>query len=106
MMTYKDAIKYLNSLRDNPDFDSDLVYAGYCDFVNLEALDKAIGALEQQVPRKPHTETDDSTTTYECPVCGLEFFRISTMHIKREPFRPYRPSYCYRCGQRLKWYNE
>ena len=106
MMTYKDAIKYLNSLRENPDFVYDLVYAGYCDCVNLEALDKAIGALEQQVPRKPQTETDGDTKIYYCPVCGLEFFRIGMTRINIAPFRPYRPSYCYRCGQRLKWYNE
>ena len=99
MMTYKEAADRIRKYHCT----DDCLSMNRCDVCEIS---KAITALEQQVPRKPHTETDGDTTTYDCPVCGLEFFRISTMHIKMAPFRPYRPSYCYRCGQRLKWYNE
>lgn len=99
MMTYEDAIKCLNNVRKNPDY----VYAGYCDCVDLEALDKAIGALEQQVQRKVHKKKDLDITFYYCPVCGEDLYKLGYVHIKWKVIIPDKTPYCYRCGQRLKW---
>lgn len=55
------------------------------------AFEKAIEALEKQIPKKPIAiETDFYGNSYECPVCGLDMGH-------------YEFNYCDNCGQRLKW---
>ena len=57
-------------------------------------FDRAIAALEKQIPKKPvKTETEGYrfTDTYKCPACARDF---SGTGIAR---------YCYHCGQALDW---
>lgn len=55
------------------------------------AFEKAIEALEKQIPKKPVNNYEDKW--FECPVCGLvvgTYYSIGEKH------------HC-KCGQRLNW---
>ena len=64
------------------------------------AVEKAIQALEKQIPKKPEYEADgyaDGELVYDyakCPICGHDFeYDINDWGCK----------YCSDCGQKLDW---
>lgn len=53
-------------------------------FVSDGVKDKAIEALEKQIPKKPVYQCGHE----KCPICG-------SFHIE---------DFCAKCGQKIKWY--
>ena len=80
-MTNKEAIKLLNLIQAEMEWDYPMDYA--------VAIDMAISALEKQIPKKPKMPLD---AYWVCPTCGnkVEY--------------PY--ECCKRCGQAIDWRNE
>lgn len=65
--------------------------------VIMGAVDKAIEALEKQMPKKPILDKEQTmryVTTYTCPACGKGLTGTKVC------------SYCYHCGQALDWSEE
>jgi len=82
-MEIKEAIKYINWMRDK--FITDKP---------LEAFDMAISALEKQIPKKVRV----TTSTKRCSVCGRQLSGIGNIHPERK--------YCQKCGQAIDWEEE
>lgn len=59
-----------------------------------EAFNKAIAALEKQIPKKVRV----TTSTKRCSVCGRQLSGIGNIHPKR--------NYCQSCGQAIDWEGE
>jgi uncharacterized OB-fold protein len=59
-----------------------------------EALEKAIEALEKQIPKKPLLVPDGKSKihTFKCPTCGQAMYRVRL--------------FCDDCGQAIDWSNE
>lgn len=66
-----------------------VIHKGICE--------RAIVALEKQIPKEPFETYDDDTCLYkhfECPECGDRLSRHAVN------------SYCMKCGQLIKWVKE
>ena len=79
-------------------FEEDLK-AGKCsnDCPECNAREKAISALENQIPKK--CETSGDGMAYQCPSCGQWFIGAIDYMIKRGA----EPKFCSLCGQALDW---
>lgn len=91
-MTYKEAL-------DNLKFE---VYEeGHCSYIE-EELDRAINALEKQVPKRPIKLVSKlligAGWTYKCPTC-----LCACGENKYHPEVTCDTMYCSQCGQRLEW---
>lgn len=62
-------------------------------------FDRAIEALEKQIPKKPKEQGTDEKTHYKCPECGWIPLTIYSdgYHLGNKP------KYCERCGQAIDW---
>jgi len=71
-----------------------------------EALDKAIEALEKQIPKPVQYETDYTwgikDQTPVCPVCDMYVTKIVFLPVEGHEDAP-RISYCESCGQAIDW---
>lgn len=84
-----------------------MAHRGYfdeCDFCeDIEMMDKAIKALEKQIPKKPnayHTRFfGDDRMAYDCPNCKHCF----TMMKPNYNDNILRNQYCDICGQAIDW---
>ena len=56
--------------------------------VRIEAIRKAIEALEKQIPKKPYD-------TVRCPLCKIE--------VELQPIDTEQVTYCLHCGQAIDW---
>lgn len=84
-MTDSQALKWFkNELKDGKCSKS-------CEQCN--ASERALFALEKQIPMKPKRVDDGSFYWFECPVCG-------------EGAMPSENCYCGFCGQKLDWSDE
>lgn len=54
----------------------------------IEALSKAIEAIEKQIPKKPYD-------TVHCPLCKIE--------VELQPVDTEQVTYCLHCGQAIDW---
>lgn len=54
----------------------------------IEALSKAIEAIEKQIPKKPYD-------TVHCPLCKIE--------VELQPIDAEQVTYCLHCGQAIDW---
>lgn len=54
----------------------------------IEALTKAIEAIEKQIPKKPYD-------TVHCPLCKIE--------VELQPVDTEQVTYCLHCGQAIDW---
>ena len=54
----------------------------------IEALSKAVEALEKQIPKKPYD-------TVHCPLCKIE--------VELQPIDAEEVTYCLHCGQAIDW---
>lgn len=54
----------------------------------IEALSKAIEAIEKQIPKKPYD-------TVSCPLCKIE--------VELQPIDTEQVTYCLHCGQAIDW---
>lgn len=63
------------------------------------AFDKAVEALEKQIPQKPMMiESDYGDRIYACNSCKRPIVNVWSRD-------DYKPKYCHYCGQRLDWSN-
>ena len=95
-MTNQEIIEQLKSLKSHcEDFrdDEDCVWSK-----DVEALEKAIEALEKQISKKPTYEGDgyyDGEIVYDtwiCPCCGKDY------EVEYDDYK-----YCPECGQAIDW---
>lgn len=64
---------------------------------HIQSVEKAVQALEKQIPKKPVKSGNQVVryvNTYYCPICNL---RITGANIAK---------WCYHCGQKLDWSDE
>lgn len=54
----------------------------------IEALNKAVEAIEKQIPKKPYD-------TVHCPLCKIE--------VELQPIDIEQVTYCLHCGQAIDW---
>ena len=54
----------------------------------IEALSKAVEAIEKQIPKKPYD-------TVHCPLCKIE--------VELQPIDIEQVTYCLHCGQAIDW---
>ena len=54
----------------------------------IEALNKAVEAIEKQIPKKPYN-------TVHCPLCKIE--------VELQPVDVEQVTYCLHCGQAIDW---
>ena len=54
----------------------------------IEALSKAVEAIEKQIPKKPYD-------TVHCPLCKIE--------VELQPVDAEQVTYCLHCGQAIDW---
>lgn len=54
----------------------------------IEALNKAVEAIEKQIPKKPYD-------TVHCPLCKIE--------VELQPIDVEQVTYCLHCGQAIDW---
>ena len=54
----------------------------------IEALSKAVEAIEKQIPKKPYN-------TVHCPLCKIE--------VELQPIDAEQVTYCLHCGQAIDW---
>ena len=54
----------------------------------IEALSKAVAAIEKQIPKKPYD-------TVHCPLCKIE--------VELQPIDIEQVTYCLHCGQAIDW---
>ncbi|MDD3747667.1 MAG: hypothetical protein PHD70_14500 [Anaerostipes sp.] len=95
-MTNEEAIRYLKITRDCRE-------DGSVGELTRQMCDKAIEALEKQIPKKVNIDNATSVKAFDgenkvetfkcvpCPICGKWI-------VKNESTR-----YCSSCGQKLKW---
>lgn len=60
---------------------------------DMLAFDKAIEALEKQIPQQP---IDDDWEWYKCPKCKHDFEDVFKTDVCK-------PHYCSNCGQAISW---
>ena len=85
-MTYEEAIKVLRVILDP--YDYPFGEKSKCYQYDLEAINKAIEALEKQIPKKPYD-------TVHCPLCKIE--------VELQPIDTEQVTYCLHCGQAIDW---
>lgn len=85
-MTYEEAIKVLRVILDP--YDYPFCEKSKCYQYDLEAINKAIEALEKQIPKKPYD-------TVHCPLCKIE--------VELQPIDTEQVTYCLHCGQAIDW---
>lgn len=64
---------------------------------HIQSVEKAVQALEKQIPKKPvksENQVVRYVNTYYCPICNLG---ITGTNIAK---------WCYHCGQKLDWSDE
>lgn len=91
-MTTKEIIEQLKSLKNHCE---DFREEGSVWSKDVEALDRAIEAVEKQIPNKP--KVDDEMNFFECTACGgvIGYITDPTDH-----------KYCLLCGAKLDWSDE
>ena len=85
-MTYEEAIKVLRVVLDP--YDYPFGEKSKCYQYDLEAINKAIEALEKQIPKKPYD-------IVHCPLCKIE--------VELQPIDTEQVTYCLHCGQAIDW---
>ena len=85
-MTPEEAIKVLRVILDP--YDYPFGEKSKCYQYDLEAINKAIEALEKQIPKKPYD-------TVHCPSCKIE--------VELQPIDIEQVTYCLHCGQAIDW---
>ena len=85
-MTYEEAIKVLRVILDP--YDYPFGEKSKCYQYDLEAINKAIEALEKQIPKKPYDIVC-------CPLCKIE--------VELQPIDTEQVTYCLHCGQAIDW---
>ena len=85
-MTPEEAIKVLRVIL-NP-YDYPFGEKSKCYQYDLEAINKAIEALEKQIPKKPYD-------IVHCPLCKIE--------VELQPIDTEQVTYCLHCGQAIDW---
>ena len=85
-MTYEEAIKVLRVVLDP--YDYPFGEKSKCYQYDLEAINKAIEALEKQIPKKPYD-------IVHCPLCKIE--------VELQPIDTEQVTYCLHCGQTIDW---
>ena len=85
-MTYEEAIKVLRFVLDPREYPNG--EKSKCYQYNLGAINKAIEALEKQIPKKPYD-------TVHCPLCKIE--------VELQPVDAEQVTYCLHCGQAIDW---
>ena len=85
-MTYEEAIKVLRVILDP--YDYPFGEKSKCYQYDLEAINKAIEALEKQIPKKPYD-------IVHCPLCKIE--------VELQPIDTEQITYCLHCGQAIDW---
>lgn len=85
-MTYEEAIKVLRVILDP--YDYPFGEKSKCYQYDLEAINKAIEALEKQIPKKPYD-------IVHCPLCKIE--------VELQPIDTEQVTYCLHCGQAIDW---
>ena len=85
-MTPEEAIKVLRVVLDP--YDYPFGEKSKCYQYDLEAINKAIEALEKQIPKKPYD-------TMYCPLCKIE--------VELQPIDTEQVTYCLHCGQAIDW---
>ena len=88
-MTYEEAI---NRIKEGEPFSE--IYSAEWE----GAKQKAIEALEKQIPKNPKYSGNDEQDTVYCPSCGFTFGFCDEVH-----YFSINPSYCEECGQKLDW---
>lgn len=61
------------------------------------AMEKAIEALEKQIPKKPYKRKEGKETNY---YCSCKHYLGDETKIQ---FIPIRPRFCDNCGQKIDW---
>ena len=85
-MTPEEAIKVLRVILDP--YDYPFGEKSKCYQYDLEAINKAIEALEKQIPKKPYD-------IVHCPLCKIE--------VELQPIDTEQITYCLHCGQAIDW---
>ena len=85
-MTPEEAIKVLRVILDP--YDYPFGEKSKCYQYDLEAINKAIEALEKQIPKKPYD-------IVHCPLCKIE--------VELQPIDTEQVTYCLHCGQAIDW---
>ena len=90
-MTYEEAIKVLRFVLDPREYPNG--EKSKCYQYNLGAINKAIDALEKQIPKKPIIEREQTSPfgvddVPYCPNCKCSLPEVS---------------YCEECGQAIDW---
>ena len=85
-MTPEEAIKVLRVVLDP--YDYPFGEKSKCYQYDLEAINKAIEALEKQIPKKPYD-------IVHCPLCKIE--------VELQPIDTEQVTYCLHCGQAIDW---
>ena len=85
-MTYEEAIKVLRVILDP--YAYPFGEKSKCYQYDLEAINKAIEALEKQIPKKPYD-------IVHCPLCKIE--------VELQPIDTEQVTYCLHCGQAIDW---
>ena len=85
-MTYEEAIKVLRVILDP--YGYPFGEKSKCYQYDLEAINKAIEALEKQIPKKPYD-------IVHCPLCKIE--------VELQPIDTEQVTYCLHCGQAIDW---
>ena len=85
-MTPEEAIKVLRVILDP--YDYPFGEKSKCYQYDLEAINRAIEALEKQIPKKPYD-------TVHCPLCKIE--------VELQPIDIEQVTYCLHCGQAIDW---
>ena len=85
-MTPEEAIKVLRVILDP--YDYPFGEKSKCYQYDLEAINKAIEALEKQIPKKPYD-------IVHCPLCKIE--------VELQPIDTEQVTYCLQCGQAIDW---
>ena len=85
-MTYEEAIQPLRAILDP--YDYPFGEKSKCYQYDFAAINKAIEALEKQIPKKPYD-------IVHCPLCKIE--------VELQPIDTEQVTYCLHCGQAIDW---